>query len=70
MRSQTEATELRHYFQIKTELQAARRGGRAEDAEFHIGELAGIRLHTTNARLRDACTATIEDRHGSAVDAA
>lgn len=70
MRSEREATELRQFFQIKIDLTAAVRSGRQEDAEFHIGELATIRLHTTNARLRDACTIAIAEHRDTSVYAA
>lgn len=70
MRSEHAATELKQYFQIKNDLLVAFRAGNKEDAEFHIGELAAIRLHTTNERLRGACSATIAELGDTEVYAA
>jgi hypothetical protein len=52
-------TELIQYFQIKTDLAAAVRSAAAVDIEFHLGELAVMRLHTNSDRLRRACAATL-----------
>lgn len=54
-----ERTELRHYFEIKTDLAAAVRDAAAEEIAFHLGELAAMQQHTTSDRLRHGCAATI-----------
>lgn len=59
MRSTREATELRQYFQIKTDLSAAVSGATAGDIDFYLNELATMQMHTTSDRLRRACRAAI-----------
>ncbi|MDI1263912.1 MAG: hypothetical protein PS018_11705 [bacterium] len=55
MRKAQQSTELQQYFAIKSDLADATRLGSADDIEFHLNELAVIRLHTDSARLRAAC---------------
>jgi hypothetical protein len=62
MRLAREATELRQFFAIKTDLATAVRDAVADDIDFHLGELATMRLHTTSARLRAACRGALFSR--------
>lgn len=64
-----ERTELRHYFEIKSDLAAAVRDAAAEEIAFHLEELAIMQQHTTSDRLRHGCAATIA-QHTNPADAA
>jgi hypothetical protein len=61
MLTKRQSTELKHYFEIKRELNEAFRAGNAEDVEFHINELYAMHTHTESDRLRAACSATIRE---------
>ncbi len=52
-------TELQHFFAIKTDLAAAFRASNMEDIDFHLNELAVMRLHTNSDTLRRECRSTI-----------
>jgi hypothetical protein len=62
MRSAREATELRQYFAIKTDLAAAVRDAAPDDIDFHLNELATMQMHTASKRLRAACRASAGGR--------
>lgn len=54
MRSLREATELKQFFAIRTDLAAAVRDQIQSVTEFHLNELVAMNLHTTSDRLRRA----------------
>lgn len=53
--------ELRHFFEIRTDLVAAVKAAAQEDIEHHLDELFILRLHTESDRLKLACTAVIAE---------
>ncbi len=59
MRPAREASELKQFFAIKSDLAAAVRDAAAEEIDFHLNELFVMQKHTTSDRLRHACAATI-----------
>ena len=59
MRLEREKTELRLFFEIKSDLAFAVRAGAPADIDFHLNELATMQMHTTSDRLRRACRATM-----------
>lgn len=69
MLSAREATELRQYFAIKTDLVAAVRDAVTDDIDFHLNELAIMQMHTTSDRLRSSCASTIAGHSQPAVAA-
>lgn len=59
MRSTRDQTELRFYFEIKSELVAAVKDAAPDALVLLLDELSAIQMHTGSDRLRLACAATI-----------
>lgn len=63
MRLIQEATELQHFFAIRNDLADATRRGMTDDIQFHLDELATMRMHTTSERLQRACKSAAADHY-------
>jgi hypothetical protein len=63
-------TELRQYFEIKTDLATAIRDAVPSEIEHHIDELQILAMHTASDKLRWACATTLAEQGALLADAA
>lgn len=67
MCSTRESTELRQFFAIKSDLVAAVKAAVLDDIDFHLNELATMKMHTTSERIKQACREALFSRLSPAV---
>lgn len=53
------STDLKHYFEIKSDLNRAARDERTEDVAHHVDELQILAKYCDSPRLERACAITI-----------